>query len=403
MAHTSTFTFIGMLVRVIYELISTNKHIPLRKINFHISIMAAPVSCLGSYIGVKFNVNAPKIVVLAVLTLISCYLVYLSFLEYKKKIKTENEAKIKKAYSEANAIAPAVPDQQAPQQVQMISDRKPSEHPAESDDHRDQESHPHSDSQASESKRSLKKEKRRQKKALTKLERKEYLQNTLTWTDILLLVLIMALNPFLSFGVRMVNGNKTAVAGKCDSREFYVLGAYVLGIVVLTVISCVVMYRRNQNRDIHGNQIVLDKKMIARILIGSFLISLFGAAFSIAIAMLFTLYFISMQMTPFTASATSMFMTLVCFTNSTFLYIVDGKVQTKIGIIGSAVVILSVIGTRFTIYQKMMDLGKGSLMMLFMVILVALAQPLNLWQVIPTIIDDQNAGKNIWAFKSFCV
>ena len=143
--------------------------------------------------------------------------------------------------------------------------------------------------------------------------------------------------------------------------------------------------------------------MIAKILIGSILISLFGAAFSIAIAMLFTLYFISMQMTPFTASSTSMFMTLVCFTNSTFLYVVDGKVQLKIGLIGCAVVILSVLGTRFTIYQKMMDMGKGSIMMLFIVILVAAAQPLNLWQVIPTTIDDHNTGKSIWAFKSFCV
>jgi hypothetical protein len=235
------------------------------------------------------------------------------------------------------------------------------------------------------------------------LETEEYLQNTLKWTDILLLVLIMLLNPALSFGVRIVNSNKTVVGGQCDPREYYILGAYILAIAILTVISCVVMFRRNQKRDIHGNQIVFDKKMIAKILIGSFLISLFGAAFSIAIAMLFTLYFISMQMTPFTASSTSMFMTLVCFANSTFLYIVDGKVQLKIGLIGCAVVILSVLGTRFTIYQKMMDMGKGSIMMLFMVILVAAAQPLNLWQVIPTIIDDHNAGKSIWTFKSFCV
>ena len=56
--------------------------------------------------------------------------------------------------------------------------------------------------------------------------------------------------------------------------------------------------------------------MIAKILVGSFFISLFGAAFSLAIAMLFTLYFIGMKMSPFAASATSMFMSFVCFTNS---------------------------------------------------------------------------------------
>jgi uncharacterized membrane protein YfcA len=136
MAHTSLFTFIGMFVRVIYELVSTNKHIPLRKINFHLSIMAAPVSCLGSYIGVKFNVNAPKIVVLTILTLISCYLVYLSFLEYRKKIKTEAEASKKQSlYVETKKTPSIDSNQRGNQQIKISTDLKEATKPINKEEH----------------------------------------------------------------------------------------------------------------------------------------------------------------------------------------------------------------------------------------------------------------------------
>lgn len=118
--------------------------------------------------------------------------------------------------------------------------------------------------------------------------------------------------------------------------------------------------------------------------------------------MVFSIFLIGRGMNAFAASSTSMFMSCICFANSSIQYIIEGKIQGNIGIAGSIVVVIFALGTRVWLYQRVLELGKSSVLMLFMVILIGMAIPANLSQVIPAVIKQHQEGKNIWAFKSLC-
>lgn len=94
-AITSLYTFVSIVARLVYDLITTYSDIKKRKINFHLSIISAPMMCLGSFIGVKFNKLAPSVAVLSGMTIILSWMFYLLVLEYKKRIKLELEKKQK--------------------------------------------------------------------------------------------------------------------------------------------------------------------------------------------------------------------------------------------------------------------------------------------------------------------
>jgi len=158
-----------------------------------------------------------------------------------------------------------------------------------------------------------------------------------------------------------------------------VLGIYIAVIFFLGNRSTKYILAKNTGQKSKENQLELDLKSSIHIMVGSFFISMFGAAFSVAIALLFTLYLIFIGISSFAAFSTSMFMACLCFTNSTILYLIDGRISLWMGIIGSVVIVASSVGTRMTIYQKLMDSGKESILMLFMLILITLAVPANLW------------------------
>ena len=95
-AITSLYTFISIMSRLVYDLITTYKDVKKRKINFHLCIISAPMMCLGSFIGVKFNKLAPSIAVLIGMTLILTWTFYLLIPEYKKRQKAEAQKNAKK-------------------------------------------------------------------------------------------------------------------------------------------------------------------------------------------------------------------------------------------------------------------------------------------------------------------
>lgn len=206
----------------------------------------------------------------------------------------------------------------------------------------------------------------------------KFVQQSLEKEDIKILLILILVNPFFSLLTRLLTSSRSAES-KCDNTQFYVLGIYIAVIFFLAKRNTKYILTKNTGQKSTENQLELDLKSSFHIMLGSFFISMLGAAFSVAIALLFTLYLIFIGISSFAASSTSMFMACLCFTNSTILYLIDGRISLWMGIIGSIVIVASSVGTRMTIYQKMMDSGKESILMLFMLILITLAVPANLW------------------------
>lgn len=146
----------------------------------------------------------------------------------------------------------------------------------------------------------------------------------------------------------------------------------------------------------------MNSAAIIKMLLGAFAISLLGSGFSLSISTLFSIYLFKVGVSPFVASPTSMFLSFLCYTSSTLLYILDGRIEFYSGLIGSIVIAITTVTTRIKIYQSVMDKGKASVLMLCMVILIGITIPINVWQVLPKIIQDYNAGKNIWEFQKMC-
>lgn len=145
-----------------------------------------------------------------------------------------------------------------------------------------------------------------------------------------------------------------------------------------------------------------NTKSIIKLLIGLFFVGLIGSFLSAGMAVLFTLTLIFSGLSPFVASPTALILTCMTSASSTFMYLLDGKINFILGGIGSAVILLFSVGTRVTLYKTLMKNGKESVIMLFIIILVGCAIPANVWKVLPAILKDFNDGKNIWIFKPFC-
>lgn len=217
-----------------------------------------------------------------------------------------------------------------------------------------------------------------------------------------MLLLISLANPALNFTLRALEKHSPKVEEECKPEEFYVMLGYLGVIILLTIASSWILRKKNIGVKSSETQAKLDTPAIFKMLFGSFIISLFGLGFSLAVAMLFSIYLFKVGVNPFVASPTSMFLAFLCYTNSTLLYMLDGRIEFYSGLIGSVVIAITTLTTRITLYQSVMDKGKASILMLCMVILIGITIPVNLWQVLPKIIDDYNSGGNIWEFEKMC-
>ena len=125
-AITSLYTFVSIVARLIYDLVTTYSDVKKRKINFHLSIISAPMMCLGSFIGVKFNKLAPSVAVLSGMTIILSWMFYLLVLEYKKRLKIELEKKQKnKLEGKGGSQAAEKNDGQRPTNVSLSIEKEP--------------------------------------------------------------------------------------------------------------------------------------------------------------------------------------------------------------------------------------------------------------------------------------
>jgi hypothetical protein len=111
---------------------------------------------------------------------------------------------------------------------------------------------------------------------------------------------------------------------------------------------------------------------------GLFLVSLIGSFVSVGVVICFTLYLVNVGMTPFVASPTAMFLTLLQSSSSSLMYMLNGKINYVLAGVGSLVILIFSMGTRLTIYKTVLKKGKGSVIMIYIIILIMVSIPANI-------------------------
>lgn len=151
----------------------------------------------------------------------------------------------------------------------------------------------------------------------------------------------------------------------------------------------------------NDKQIRLDSKKVFKMMVGVFAVSLVGTYISTG-STLVGLFLVYMGMTPFVSGPTSLIMSAMTSASSTFIYILNNQINFKFAIVGALVILLFSLGTKVTVYKRLMRNGKESVIMLFMLLLIVISIPANLYKVIPVIVSDYKKGENIFGFKGFC-
>jgi hypothetical protein len=231
-----------------------------------------------------------------------------------------------------------------------------------------------------------------------------YIQQMTNGVDVIMLVIICLLNPLLAV-LRGGKHSKSIIGNVvCSTTDVIIVCSYLAIVAILTVVNSARMKSRAADMIESEKQLVLGGSNLIKILFGLFMVGMIGSFLSAGMAVLFSLTLIFSGLSPFVASPTALIMTCMTSASSTFLYVLAGKIHFMGGLIGSAVILFCSMGTRLTIYKILMKSGKESVIMMFIIILVGMAIPVNIWKVVPKIKAEMDATPpiNIWAFGGFC-
>lgn len=157
------------------------------------------------------------------------------------------------------------------------------------------------------------------------------------------------------------------------------MGSYLIIVLLMTIINGVRLVKRNQGIQKSHKNMKFSTKSIIKIVVGLFFVAMVGSFLSAGMTVLFSLTLIFAGLSPFVASPTALILTCMTSASSTFLYLLDGKINFILGAAGSVIILLFSVGTRVTIYRRLMKNGKESVIMLFIIILVGCAVPANVW------------------------
>jgi uncharacterized membrane protein YfcA len=345
-AHTALFEFVSTFSRVLYEIISTRKHPGRKRINFHLIIIAAPVMFLGSFLGVNCNHISPDALVMLGMTAILVFCVIMSVKKFRKKRAEErSREKVKEGDygsikgGESESLAASADNSEAKSDVKLLS-----EDPEDS------------------------------------------IQTNTNLGDKLFFFIICLLNPTLGL-LRGTKSFKSIIDCKhCSKLDLIIVLSYLVIIIILTFINSNRMLKRSKSLKDSNKQIKITPKKLTTLLIGLFLIGFSGSYLSAGLAIMFTLTLVFLGLSPFIASPTALMLSCMTSGSATFLYLMNKEIDWLAGVLGSSVIVIFSIGTRLTLYKKMMNMGKESWIMLFIIILVSIAIPIGVGKVLPGIL-----------------
>lgn len=238
--------------------------------------------------------------------------------------------------------------------------------------------------------------------ALLSTHPEDSIQQNMNKADMIFFFILCSLNPALSM-LRGTKSFKSIIHCKqCTKEDTTIVLIYLLLIVILTFINKRRLSERSKNISTSNKQIKFHQKNVNMMILSMFFIGFMGGFLSAGIAIMFSLTLIFLGLSPFIASPTALMLSCMTSGSATLLYFLNGQVDAVSGILGSLVILIFSLGTRITLYKRMMKKGKESVLVLFIIILICISIPINVYKVLPKIIEQRNAGKNIWALGSIC-
>ena len=384
-AHTSLLATLSCAVRILYERMQPKSVTEDNElINFHLVLLGTAPAVLGSFIGVQANHVSPTVVITGLTTCLQIFLCIYSFRGYLKK-KAEEDKKHEKEVS---------PELEEGLEKKIIDD-------AASKNTTEGSSTPLDASLAV----PLIEGDVRDTMDIDILEpidpRRD--QYKITSIDLLIMAGLMTLNPIISTLRASSGSTKWYQAAKCSGADVIILLSYLILLVVISVLLAKNVLYRNFNKKLGKKDLsIKETSYTLKFVMGVMGVSFVGGFLAAGSTTLLSIFMISLGVYPFISSSTTMVLAVIFSGSSSILYALNGLVYLSCVVIAGTVVVASTVLTRMTLYQSFLKHGKASLILLFISITMVVTVPSNIIQVYPHLKEDIQAGKNIWAFTSFC-
>lgn len=214
---------------------------------------------------------------------------------------------------------------------------------------------------------------------------------------------LMTLNPIISTLRASSGSTKWYQAAKCSAADVIILISYLALLTVISVLLAKNVLHRNVNKKLGKKDLsIKEPSYTLTFVMGVMGVSFVGGFLAAGSTTLLSIFMISLGVYPFISSSTTMVLAVIFSGSSSILYALNGLLYLSCVVIAGIVVVASTVLTRMTLYQSFLKHGKASLILLFISITMVVTVPANIIQVFPHLKEDIAAGKNIWAFTSFC-
>jgi uncharacterized membrane protein YfcA len=418
-AHTALFSAVGSITRVLYEKLqgcTTKKKSKARRKklpNYHLVMLSAPPAILGSFFGANANKLSPEILIMGTALVIQLALLWYSFRQYCKQRSLElmqareerEESKDEEEEKAAQLRRSHLREEESRNQATyaLLTDASPTSFgPAISS----YDLSPTKDEKTLDAFSPTMLTGNYNKSLYASLrdieEAKKVRQTKLKLVDGLFLLIFMSLSPAFEY-LRGTKTIKSLIGNQiCSEQDFYLIGGYVGVLLLFSMLMRAVILRRNRGIEQDSSSVEISAGYSFKFMVAMFIVSLVGGFVSSGASTLITMAFIAFGLSPFSASSTGLVVVIIFSGSSATIYYLNGFIYYHCALIGSAVVVLSTLITRVTVYQYFLKHGKASVILLFISLMMLITIPSNLLQVGPHIKSDYDNGKNIFAFESFC-
>lgn len=401
-AHTAMFSSISGITRVLIETYNSAGEDTPKLINFDVVLLSSTPAILGTFIGVFFNHLCPDLLILTLTVFLLVSLMRKAFFDYKKRIVMEAERDRAKQEPEIELQEnPQTAEAKKAEELRSFKRQKsfrmmsndevpPPEDSEEICKELEYQDKPRPDSNLPQGVQELfPKSALHDQYSLPSEDRKYYL-------------LLLVINPLFA----MIRGTSSypSLLGlpHCSLYDLLSILLYCSFLAYLSLhfkrqVTLRNKYVKDNPANIEFKDSSTNQMMLIMISVG-----FVGSFLSAGASTLITFSLILLKMRPFAASPTSLCIGIMYGVSGAVVYTINGNIFLNSLIFGGLVVVASTFIARMTIYETFRKAGKGSIIVLFLTIMMGISLVASLSTVGPIIWKEFQQGTNIFAFKSFC-
>ncbi len=364
-AHTTLYSTVSCLTRVLYELRATGRD-KKSNINYDVTLLCCTPSILGSFCGVFLNQMSPDAVILLITVCLLTGLLYSSFKKYRETAAKEASSRLAQQLLDS----PAEDNTAGMVELKQLggSSGEPEQRPP----------------------------------AAGLSDGKPHSQFEFCRSDIPYVIFLLTINPVIC----LVRGNKVTPSmfaiEKCSSVDLMVVATFVVVLLGVSIDIRERISRRNRHAVSSADNVDFRGPKQNHAMYIVFVVGLVGSFLSVGSSALLTFSLIMLGITPFSASPTALLIGIIFGSSVSVVFFLEGLIYIGSAVFGSIVVCLGTFVTRATVYEGFVKQGKGSMILLFISVMMALCIVLSVAQVLPKILTQYEEGKNVWALRSLC-